>query len=49
MESADMAQFDPFELLPEALIRGQLTGIGWQALHMQPLGRAIREELLRVA
>jgi hypothetical protein len=30
---AHMAQLDPFELLPEALARVQLRGIGRQALH----------------
>jgi hypothetical protein len=46
METAHIAQFDPFELLPEALIRVQLRGIGWQALQVEALRRAIGQEFL---
>jgi hypothetical protein len=46
IEATDIAQFNPFELLPEPLTRMQLWGIRWQTLQMQPLCGAIRQELL---
>ena len=46
IEAADMAQLDPFELWPEAFTRVQLRGIGGQPLQVQPLCRAMHQELL---
>jgi hypothetical protein len=40
-----VAQFDPFELLPEALPRVQLGGLGRQAFQVEPLRRAIGQRL----
>jgi hypothetical protein len=44
METADMASFDPFELLPEALIGVQLRGVGRQALQMEAFGGPMGQE-----
>jgi hypothetical protein len=41
VEAADIAQLDPFELLPEPLARVELRGIGREPLQMQALGGAI--------
>lgn len=46
IDAAHVTQLDPLELLPQALARIEVGGIGRQALHVQPLGRAIGEELL---
>jgi hypothetical protein len=46
VEAAHIAELDPFELLPEPFARVQLGGIGWQALQVQALCRAPRQELL---
>jgi hypothetical protein len=46
IEAADIAQLDPFELLPKAFTRIQLRGIGWQPLQVQPLCHAMHQELL---
>ena len=44
IDAAQVAQLDPFELLPEALPRVQLWGMGRQAFRVQPLRRPIRQE-----
>ena len=50
VETAHIPQFDPFELLPEALTRVQLRRIGRQAFQAEALGGAIGQEFLdRVA
>jgi hypothetical protein len=46
VQTAYMAQLDPFALLPEALARVHLRGIGRQALEMEAWRRPIRQELL---
>src|SRR5919106_2403905 len=46
IETAHVTQFDAFELLPEALARVQLRGIGRQALQVNLLCRTLRQELL---
>jgi hypothetical protein len=46
VEATDIAELDPFQLLPEPFARVQLRGIGWEALQMQALCRAPRQELL---
>ena len=46
VKTAHIAQLDPFELLPEALVRIQLRGIGRQALQVEAWRRAISQELL---
>ena len=46
IEAADIAQLDPFELLPEPLTRVQVRGRGRLPLHVQPVGRPIRQERL---
>ena len=46
IDATDVAQFDPFELLPEPLARVQLRGIRWEPLQMQPPCGAMRQELL---
>ena len=46
IEAAHMAEFDPLQVAPEPFARIQLGGIGRQALHVEPLGRAIGQELL---
>jgi hypothetical protein len=40
-----MAQFNSFELLPEALIRVQFRSIGWQMLEVEALGGPIGRKL----
>src|ERR671917_2601458 len=45
VNTTDVAQLDPFELLPEALPRVELWGIGWQAFQVDPLRRAIGQKL----
>ena len=45
IDAAQVAQLDPFELLPEALPRVELRGIGWQAFQVEPLRRAIGQKL----
>src|SRR5262245_55617482 len=45
IEAADMASFNPFELLPKALTRVELRCIGWQAFQVDPLRRAIGQKL----
>lgn|GEM_PF-1159926 len=44
IEAAQIAQFDPFELLPEAFIRVQLRGIGRQTFQVEALRRAVGQE-----
>jgi hypothetical protein len=44
--ATQIAKFDPLKLLPEALPRIQFRRIGRQALQVQPLVRAVREERL---
>ena len=46
VETAQVPQFDPFELLPDPLARIEFGRIGWQALQVNPPRRAIRQELL---
>jgi hypothetical protein len=46
MEAADMAEFDPLELWPEPLVGMQRRGIGRQALQVEAVRCASREELL---
>jgi hypothetical protein len=46
IEAAQMAQLNPFELLPEALIRVQLRRIGRQAFQVAAVRRALGQELL---
>ncbi len=46
IEAADVAQLDAFELFPQAFARIQFRGVRWQALQVQPLGRAMRQERL---
>jgi hypothetical protein len=38
---AAVAQLDPFELLPDTLVRIQLWGIGRQTLEMKAMRRAV--------
>lgn len=45
-KAADIAEFDPLQVRPETLARIQFRGIGWQALDVEPLGRAIGQERL---
>jgi hypothetical protein len=45
VEATQVPQLDPFELLPNALVRIQLRGIRGQALQMEPLGRSVGQEL----
>ena len=45
-EAAHIAQFDAFEMGPEALAGIQLWGIGGEAFQMEPVRRAIRQERL---
>jgi hypothetical protein len=45
VETAQIAPLHPCELVPEALARVQLWGIGWQALQMEALRCTVREEL----
>jgi hypothetical protein len=44
--AAHMAELDPVQLWPEPFAGVPLGGIGWQALQMQALCRAPRQELL---
>jgi hypothetical protein len=37
VKTAHIVQLDPFELLPEALARVQLRGVGRQALQVEAL------------
>jgi hypothetical protein len=46
IEAAPMAEFHPFELLPEALIWVQLRSIGGQTLQVETLGGPIGQTLL---
>ena len=46
IEATHVAQLDPCELLPEPLARVEVRGIGRQTLHVQPVGRLMRQELL---
>ena len=46
VETAQVPQFDLFELLPDPLARIEFGRIGWQALQVQALCRAPRQELL---
>jgi hypothetical protein len=45
IDATAVPQLDPLELWPEALARGQLWGLGGEALHMEPWRRAIGQEL----
>jgi hypothetical protein len=45
MKAAQVAHLDPFELLPDTLVRIQLGGIGRQTLEMKAMRRAVGEEL----
>ena len=45
IETTDIAQFGPLELLPEAFTRVQLRGIGRQPLQVQPRCDPTRQEL----
>ena len=45
VEAADVVPLHPFELLPEALARVELRGVGRQALQMEALRRALGQEL----
>jgi hypothetical protein len=44
-EATHIPEFDALQMGPEALAGIQLWGIGGEALHMEPLRRAIGEEL----
>jgi hypothetical protein len=44
-EAAYIPEFDAFQVGPEALAGIQLWGIGGEALHLEPLRRAIGQEL----
>ena len=46
IEAAHITEFDPFELLPEALARIQFRRIRRQALQVKALRRATGQELL---
>lgn len=46
IKTAEVAELDPFELLPDAFVRIQLWGIGWQTLQMDAGRCSIREEFL---
>jgi hypothetical protein len=46
VNTAQVSQLDPFELLPEALAWIQLRRIRWEALNVKALRRAIGQELL---
>ncbi len=43
-QAADIPEFDPLQVRPEALARIQFRGIGWQALDVEALSRAIGQE-----
>lgn len=45
-KAADIPEFDPLQVRPKALARIQFRGIGGEALHMEPLRRAIGQERL---
>ena len=45
-EAAHIAEFHPFELLPEALIRVQLRRIGRQTLQVEALGGPLGQKRL---
>ena len=47
VEAAHIAQLDAFELLPQAFVRIEFGGVCRQALQVQPLSRAIRQNILR--
>src|SRR5918999_3265744 len=46
VDAAQIAEFYPFELFPQALARIELRRIGREPLQVHPLGRATRQELL---
>jgi putative transposase len=43
VKTTHVPQLDPFELRPDALVRIQFGGIGWEAFQMQPLRRALAQ------
>ena len=45
-QAAQVAQLNPDELWPDAFIRIQVWGIGWQALQVQQLRCTVGEQLL---
>ena len=45
IEAADIAELNPFELRPEPLIRVQFRSVSREAFDVQPLRRAIRQEV----
>jgi hypothetical protein len=46
VETAQIPQFDAFELLPDALVRIELRSIGWQTLQVDALGCHMGQKLL---
>jgi len=46
LRTADVAQFDPLEIIPQAFDGIEVGGVGWQLLQMQPLGRFPSKEVL---
>src|SRR4051812_33290229 len=46
VEAAHIAQLDAFELFPQAFARIEFGGVRRQALQVQPVGRAVRQERL---
>jgi hypothetical protein len=46
LRTADVAQFDPSEIIPQAFDGIEVGGVGWQLLQMQPLGRSPSKEVL---
>jgi hypothetical protein len=45
VNTTDVAQLHAFELLPDTLVGVQVRGLRWQALQVQPLRRAVGQEL----
>ena len=46
IEAAQVTQFDPLELCPQALARIEFRGIGWEALQVEAFRRAMGQEFL---
>ena len=44
--AAYIAELNPLQVRPEPLARIQFRGIGGEALHLKPVRRPIRQELL---
>ncbi len=44
--TADVPQFDPFEVVPDAFIRVQIRGVAGQLLQVEALGGTVGQELL---